>query len=681
MHIGVQFHAPQGFQQFRQGEVYHFLKNDLKKNKVHTVFFEYNDKSNSGPMAHLITVEGDEFELASASGAIQLSKKQSILPPWLREYEDEGFDLAILDNSRSKPIKLHAARTTDRLLQITGALGEIDEILSADNPVLEINRRARRCKPKQNETRFRLWLLTYLCFGRNQWALTPAYNNVGRWDRHRFKGKKYGRPNHAHGPGYGHAMTPELGEKCLLGYYKYAGLGITMRRIYREAMNAVFKCKTRANQAGQEHFYHPRGEAFPSYYQFRYRILKDLGIEKVQRSLYGEVRHRSRLVHSEGSFAESVANLLEKVEADGYYTNDRPKGYIDGSSLPPLCCVTSRDVLSGTILGIGFAFGKEQANAYRMMQFCMAVPKDFFCALFGISLKFEEWPCQGLSSHMIMDRGPGAKRDLIQDRQRRLPIREITPSWAAQSKAMVESSHERETQTEGQPHYRQSELTPVQMARREILRAVKFNHVADMSGRFQPDGGMAYLPPTPIALWNYYSARFRTDAQMISIEDAVRTFLTPVTFDLRKDGVWLGEQRYVSAELKESGVLSKLARSSQTATKINGYMLDMCVRHVWVELDGRLLMLDAKLRHRDDEEKLFISYAECQQWSEARRKVASAFREHQHAAALKYEQRFEDCVGKKWHAGRRTSGKPKRNAAARREEMEARQGAPARRTA
>lgn len=674
MHIGIQFHAPEGFLQFRKGETYHFLKNDFSRNRVHAVRFQYAEGS-SQIKADLITVDGDKFEEAADKGIIEVSKKQSKLPPWLIEYEERGLNLSGLDNSRTHPVKLHASRVEDRLLAFSWMLGEVDEILSAEDPVLEINRRARMRTPKQNESRFRLWLLTYLCFGHNEWVLMPPFRNIGRWDRYRFKGKKFGRPSIAHGAGYGHGMTAETSEKCIKGYYQIAKLGVPMTRVYRKVLKKVFGCKTRTARSGMEQFYHPKGEPFPSYYQFRYQVIKDIGIDQVQRTLYGEVRHRNRLAQSEGPFSEAVANLMEKVEADGYYTNDRPKGYVEGSSLPSLSCVIGRDILSGALLGIGFSFGKERSTAYRGMLFSMAVPKDFFCALFGIKLKEGEWACQGLPGHLILDRGPGAKRDLIKDIELRMPIREITPSWYAQSKANVESSHEREVQIEGQPSYKQSDLTPVQMARREILRVVKFNHVADMSGRFQPDGEMAFLPPTAAALWDFYSKRFRNDAHLIGIEDAVRAFLTPVKLDLKKDGVWQDEQRYSSRELKECGALAKLARSPETVIAVDGYILDMCVRHIWVELDGRLLLLDAMLRHRDDEERLFLSRTECQQFSEARRKVESEFREHQQAAASKFEERFEECTGKKWHAGRRTSGKPKRNAVARQEEKEARQPA------
>lgn len=681
MHIGIQFQAPEGFLQFRKGEVYHFLKNDYLRNRVHAVKFEHSMHGSSQVRAHLITVDGNKFEEAADKGLVTACKNQSKLPPWLRQYEDQGLILSGLDNTRANPVELHASRVANRLLTFSWMLDEVDEILSAEDPALEINRRARMCTPKQNESRFRLWLLTYLSFGRNEWVLMPPFRNIGRWDRYRVNGKKFGRPSKAKGAKCGHGMTAEISEKCINGYYKFAGLGITMKQVYRDVQREVFGCKTRAAGSGMEQFYHPKGEPFPSYYQFRYQVIKDIGIDQVQKTLYGEVRHRSRLAPVEGPFSEAVANLMEKVEADGYYTNDRPKGYIEGSSLPPLCCVVGRDVLSGALLGIGFSFGKESATAYRGMLFCMSVPKDFFCALFGIKLEIGEWSCLGLPGYLILDRGPGAKRDLIKIIEKRLPIREITPSWSPQSKANIESSHEREIQTEGQPSFKQSDLTPVQMARREILRVVRYNHVADMSGRFQPDGEMAFLPPTAAALWDFYSKRFRNDAHTISIEEAVRTFLTPVKLNLKKDGVWLDEQRYSSKELKESGALAKLARSPETVRAIDGYMLDMCVRHIWIELDGRLLMLDAMLRHRDDEEKLFLSRMECQQFSEARRKVKSEFREHQHAATAKFEQRFEECTGKKWHAGRRVTGRPRKNAVARQEEKEARHSKSSRQSA
>jgi hypothetical protein len=101
-------------------------------------------------------------------------------------------------------------------------------------------------------------------------------------------------------------------------------------------------------------------------------------------------------------------------------------------------------------------------------------------------------------------------------------------------------------------------------------------------------------------------------------------------------------------------------------------MLEMCVRHLWVEIQGDLFLVDAQLRLRDDEQLLFLSSAELEQWHEARGVVTSAFQPHQHAVTAETMRTFEEDVGKSWEAGRIRRGKPKKDQLAQREFAEAR---------
>jgi hypothetical protein len=315
---------------------------------------------------------------------------------------------------------------------------------------------------------------------------------------------------------------------------------------------------------------HPKGMPFPTLRQFRYQIGKSFGIETVQKNRYGSARHRNRLAPSMGNYSADVANLTEKVESDGYFTMERPKGYLEGSVLKPLCVVTSRDLLSGMMLGIGFSFGSEHGTAYRMMLFSMAVPKDYFCRLWGVTLKAGEWPSQGLPPHFKVDRGPGSSLSLVADAAKPV-IRNIVESWSGQSKATIESSHPRDVKFEGQPTYVESDYTPVALCRREIFRLLKYSQTAYMSARIEIDRELAFIPPIPHALWNHYDARFRNSANPMSIDDAVRAFLTPVKLKVSKDGVFLDGRRYDSKELKKSGLLDRIARAGQREEAIQGY--------------------------------------------------------------------------------------------------------------
>lgn len=667
MQVGFQFVANEGFGQLAKGECIHFLKSDTKKQRVLLILFQGVGKNK--PRAHLIIFHKRDFESALLARKIVPSIKQSTLPPWLEPLS--GIDLSQIDQFRPNAKHAHTDRVEKRLCLIGVAIKNYESILAADDPERELNSYARACNPPQHEMRFRIWFLTYLCFGRNPWVLIPPFHRSGRWNRLNHSNKKFGRHSIAHGAGYGHGMDQAMIDKILTGYLRYSGLGVKMTNVYQNTMRNIFGCKTIRSTNGMMRFFHPKNLRFPTHRQFSYRVLKTYGLEYVQKTLYGAVRHRARLAASKGRFSEGVANLMEKVEADGYYTEERPKGYVEGSTLPAMCCVTGRDPLCGLLLGIGFSLGKEKSSAYRMMLFSMAVPKDFFGKLFGIKISNEDWPSQGLPPFITVDRGPGAKRDLIIEIEERFPVREIAPSWSGQSKATVESSHPRDTHIEGQPTHIHSNLRPVELAVREIYRLLSFNHTANMESRIQPDDEMALIQPTPIGIWNFYEERCRTDAQPMSIDDAVRTFLTPVMVVVKNDGVWLGSQKYDSTELRATGILDDVARSA--STRIKAYVLDICVRHIWVEIDRRIIMLNAMLRIRDDDEKLYVSMAELEQWTEARKKIMSEFREHQHAASSEFKGRFEDATGKPYDSGCRKPGKPPVDATSRQEEKEAKE--------
>lgn len=669
MQIGTQIIAPAGWANMPREVVYHFLCNDAKNQRVLLALVTTREDLH-GAKASILVMNRQKFEEGAASDKIVPLEQQSLLPPWLGPLKD--IDLSQIDRFRSSGARCsHQERVENRFLQIAAAVKDLQGIFGSDDPEREIHRYARACQPPQNESRFRLWLITYVCFGCDLWTLLPPFHLIGHWCRFDHPDKKFGAPSIAYGRDYGNGCSKAMADQCVKSYLSRAKLGKHMTDIYEDAMTFDFHCVTAELASGMKVYSHPTGAPFPTYWQFRYRVLQAIGIDDVQKTLYGVARYRNRIATSKGRFSEQVSNLMERIEADGRYLVDRPRGYVDGTTLPPMCVVEGRDVLSGKKLGIGFAFGKERSAAYRMMLFCMAVPKYYFCILMGVPFVKGEWVNEGLPAHFAIDRGPGAKQDLIAELEKRFPIRDMAPSWSGQSKATVESGHTKNILIEGEPTFIQSNLTPVELAKREILRLIKFNNTSNMEDRIDPDSELAFVPPSPLGLWCHYDKIFRNDAQPMRIDEAVRTFLTPTEFAVREDGVYLGARRFFSEELRETGILANGIPGEIDAGKIDGYVLDMCVRHVWVEIKGKLLLLDAKLRIRGDEETLYMSLAELNQWSEQRGKVQSEFSVHKHAASSDYKERFEADTSKTWDGGKRIPGKPKVNANSRQEAQEA----------
>lgn len=256
-----------------------------------------------------------------------------------------------------------------------------------------------------------------------------------------------------------------------------------MTYIYREAMRRDFGCEVLKN-GKQKLLMHPKGEAFPSYGQYSYWVVKAFGLRQVQTTLYGQARMRSKKLPSAGRFTEELANLMERFEVDGYRVKERPKSVLNGAPMPALIVVRGICCTSGAIVGIGFSLGGEKTEAYRMMLFSAAISKSKFCWLFGLpNISNDDWPAMGLPGFYVSDRGPGASDKLVEDLAYAFPIKQIPQSWAGQSKALVESSQPREMHTEGEPNYLLSELDVIQMARREIMRAVSDNHTSNIGDR------------------------------------------------------------------------------------------------------------------------------------------------------------------------------------------------------
>jgi len=674
MHTGTQLIAPEGFQCLEKDTIYYLLRSDPERERVLLVHFvitksKKKTRKRSYTQTHirsfLTIIQRLQFEAALADRLIVRTEKQVDLPPWLSSLE--GKNLENLDEHRPRKKRTHKNRVQQRYQAIVPLLQRLNEVLGADNPDAEIAHYARKSRPQQSEKRLRLWLYTYLCFGRNEWVLLPPFSNCGHWERReRSREKKFGRPSLTKGAHHGYGCDQTMHQGIIKAYRRFRGPGITLPKVYHKGMVEIFGCHVRKDAHGRKAYFHPQGKPYPNYGQFEYHIRKEFPGDQIRRTCYGETRTRHRLSASKGQFSANCANLMERMEADGYFVEELPSGVLEGQTLRPLCVVRSRCMTSGALVGIGFALGSETSAAYRMMLFSMAADKVRFCNLFGLSISPDDWPCVGLPLLPSTDRGPGAGLNLPDLIASIFPVRELAPSWSPQSKATVESSHPRTVQLEGAPNYVQSRHNPLQLARREIARLLADNQATNVSARRTPEMMAAKITPSPLGVWNYLNDRGRSDAYTISFDTAVRTFLTPIDVTIRSDGVYLEWLRFDSPALRSIGLLDRVARGQSIFGR--AYLLDLCVRHIWLDIDDQIVELDAQLPIRDVDEQLDISITELQALSQANREVESAFREHQHAVRSEYLQRVEQATGHKPDVGTRRLGKPKNRSASSRQE-------------
>lgn len=672
MHVGVQLIAPNGFEMLEKDRVYHLLKSDGPRERVLLLTFEQREKKPTlkakraknwtpHPLPTVIAIRRASFERGLLEEHICRDERQSALPPWLAGLTTS--ELTASDQGRAKAVKLHATRIDEILGHLWPLLERLNEVLSNENPDRVINRHARSCVPPQNETRMRTWFYAYLCFGHNRLALHYPVHKIGVWDRLSKPGQKFGRKSPTKGGTHGFGSNDQdLINKCLEGYRRFAGLGIHLAAIYRKTLTEIFGCIAKQMRGGAWRITHPDGLPFPTFGQFEYQVNKVFPLSERRVTKFGQARSRNRNAPSIGPFAESVGCNMERTEEDGYWVKEVAEGYLEGSHLPALVVVRIRCVASGMLVGIGFSIGGESASAYRMARFCMAIDKVKFCALFGMEIAPDEWPCAGLSPHRITDRGPGstAKADSSTP-QGRVVIKEMTPGYMGQSKANIESSNPRSIKIEGKPSFVTTRMTLPQLAVREIVRTVKANMTADISSRLNNKSVINQVAPTPLALWNYLDERGRSYAIPMTFDDAVRAFLTPTKVTARLDGVYLAGQRFDSAQLRESGALDRVPAEGRF--ELPAYMADICVRHLWIQVNDCLVEVDAQLSLRDGDDQLFVSFAELEQIEKLRRQSAADFQEQKHAVTIAMHQRFEETTGVPFDQGTRRAGRSRRRKA------------------
>lgn len=650
-YIGQQLEVPEGYGPLFKERTYHFL--GYREQIAVLAFFEVEPAC-----AFLSGVPADVFEAAVLSKAIQPAPCSKSLPPWLGPLE--GIDLNGLRKGGTATNARYESEVDRRLGLIHPLIEQERAILSSPHPEKLINAYARACVPKQNETRLRTWFLAYLAFGKNKWALAPAYKNAGRWERNKHEGAKFGRPSLSKGRKAGHPLTTEMKVDILDGFDSYAKFGRTFEEVILDIQRKKFHCKARrvTGISGKKVFelYQPDGLAFPSKWQIRRVVIKALKLRGVHLRLYGREHLRTKKSPSQGKFSELLANLLQRIEGDGYYVDERPTGVVTQDPMPRLCVVRIRCMTSGMIVGIGFSLGAETSEAYLMALFSMAIPKVIFCSLFGIEIEPDDWPSEGLPSWGVNDRGPGSAKRFVEWIGELIPMRGSTPSQAGQSKATVESSHPRKRNLDGAPTYIQSNKNYVQLAKKEIWRAITDNQTIQSAPRMPPAMLAAKVSPNPIGIWNYLDARMRTDASPIAFDDAVRTFCSRHEFTVCEDGVYFMNQRYDSDELRETLIHAKAFKGGRF--KINGYALPLLMRKVWIEVEGRIVPAELHLPILDNKGQCYISVSELAELSQIRAELNSEQEEHRQGARAEMQQRYEDDTGKSWYGGRRRRGSP-----------------------
>jgi len=673
MHFGCECRAPGGLGSLMKDITYYFLGHAKGKTTL-AWFLQHKSRDWRARLIHLAQ---SDFESALLDGTLVASKEIHSLPPWLRRLE--GKNIAMMDALRTKKFSKHKDISNEapdntrkqrplrdivdqRYSLIYPLVKRSAEIFSAEDPVAEIGKHARSCSPPQNGTRLTVWFVTYLVSGCNIWSLLPASINNGQWDRSSkaINAKKNGRRPLYAGATSGFSAVP-LKDRIEAAYLRRAALGKPMTDIYRDSMIEDFKCRTTTDQDGVERFYHPKNLPFPTNRQFSYRIEATFGLNAVQQAKYGQARMRQKSVTSQGKFCERHANILEAVETDAQHLIERPRCLLLDEPAPPLIFARVVDATTARVVGLGASTASESLETYKTAAFTCVVGGSLLGRIIGLPpLNDENWPGAGMPPEWVSDRGPGAAEELAC----KFPLAQIAPSHEGQSKPTVETSHKKSTRLNGAPTYIASNLTTIELIRREFLHTLAQNESRDISDRLTPQMIARGVANNPRSLWNHLCIVGRTSAHPWPLEDAVRTFLRPMNFTIREDGLYLHFVRFDSDAMRETRMRNRLSRNQETF--VRGYIFPLCTSVAWIETKDGLAEVEPMLSLRDDKGQKYLSISEIELLADMLRTLKGKQRAHAVAVLAKAGIEFSDVSGKHWNSATRRGGPaPKASAAAR----------------
>lgn len=661
MITGSKITAPNGYRGFSKEDVYYFLQNDAENNCVRLVQFiervsakncnktEISSTKATTMRTKLLTLSSIDFEEAIEDESLVESPDRENFPPWLDRIK--GISIAALEDQRVHKKESYLEKVDRKYAAIAELIPRAREILSGADPDREIGTHGRRLN--ENTTRVRLWFYTYIVFGRNKWALMDRSKNIGHWNRdEKISPQKLGRPS-KNGCKSGFHTTPEMKELVLKGYKAYKSKYKSQNKIYRAVLTNMFGCVSDGNQ-----FYHPQGKPFPSRAQYRRCVTKHVDPAVLLKEEKGPSKARE-LSGEMGSFSAGLQAVHQRVEFDGYYVSEKLTGVAEGSVVNSFCVVRAVCVLSGQITGIGFAREKETMEAYKMCLFSMAMDKVRFAELFGVKIHPWEWPCLGLAGDIVVDRGPASGLDCLPE-IKWLSAFELPPPYSGQSKASVESSHPRDRKNHDQPAFFHSSHIFTEVVHREILRVLKDNRSSNATRRME-DLYAYGVEPTPHGVWSYYSSVGRDLSVEMPFDDAVRSFLSKETVVIKKDAVYLYGRKYSSQSLVGTGIFNRVARGS--TIKAEAYVLNMCVRSIWIELHGQLHELYAMIPMSMPEDSSYLTLEDLKRLNESRKVSNRAQEDKSLAVSQHYEDRLKQAIGKDWDDGRLVIGQPKKSAA------------------
>jgi hypothetical protein len=466
-----------------------------------------------------------------------------------------------------------------RLEKLEPILIHREAIVASAMPIKAFNKLARGVG--LNVTRSRAHFFKFLGFGANVRGLYPNFSECGPdtdWEPAQKAGRKVKdasitTPGFKWQPGWLPILRNSFKKRMVVGgEYKAWWLDTLIHE---------FKCTMIELPDGNFRIVQRENKPFPTYRQASYRMKKAIGVEAWRIAKLGDAKVHNHPLVSPRRMSSAVRYLLESVQWDAQMVDELPCDGLDQRKKgEPIWVVRAVCLASGPV-GLGFSYASETKYAYLMCLLSMIMPKSLFCDWFGCDVSDEDWPAIGFPLSIRGDRGPQTASTVREVLAYVLKIAaETSPSYAPLDKANVETSHDKQTKTEGKPKKVTKYRFALDIIKSIIRKTVTTFVAADRSGRADMVQAME-LSGTPLGLWNDMRKRGLYAGQQFDYREFLPYALPEVTVNVRSEGVYMNGLLYYSEDLKESGVLHKAANSG--AYDCKAYMAEMVTKRIWLQ--------------------------------------------------------------------------------------------------
>ncbi|KZN47675.1 Mu transposase C-terminal domain-containing protein [Pseudoalteromonas luteoviolacea] len=501
---------------------------------------------------------------------------------WIKVHNDKAFpefvEIAELEQGFQDEVLTRTDDPYSDIVKVTPEFGSTAQIKRDDNyaairPLVELEdcyepkargRMVNQIVAETGKTKQSIYRFARRYWQRGQVpnALLPDYKNSGaKGQKRRATTKKLGRPR-KYMPGIG-ALIDDFTEKL----FRIA----IERHVLTDKGKSFTYAHNRLKDIYTQYFPELPESELPTYWQMEHFYKREYRqVEKIEKQA-GDIKLNKDIRPLTGTAAADVLGPGMRYEidatiADIYLVSDTERGNIVGR--PVIYMVI--DVFSRMVAGFYIGFENPSYAAAIQALHMASTDKSEYCREQGFKVSPEQWPCIGLPSALLADRGELMGHQ-IECLEKGFGVRlENTPPFRSEAKGVVERSFRTFQQVfkpfspgvvtgskikkHGERDYRLDAKLTIKEFTKIILASVLYHNQYHVMKDYDKAVDMPTdLPNNPLAIWNW-GLQHRTGRLRKPEAEHLRVALMPRTRATISDsGVCIFGVYYTSAELLKLG--------------------------------------------------------------------------------------------------------------------------------